>query len=140
MNPMDSPLLAHLPSITPKPDLLDQVLKAIRQAQVRALRIRVSICLAALLAMIGYATINANSLWSELSSSSFIEFAKLTISDPDIMLLNSKDLLLGLLETVPLTSILISLASALCFFGSISLFQSLRHIKHLTRNQPSLFT
>ncbi len=137
---MNPPLLTYLPPVTPTPGLLNQVLEAIRRAQIRSLRIRAGLCITAFLSVTGYAATNANSLWNELTRSSFMEFAKLTISDPDIMLMNGKGLLLGMLETIPLTNILISLTTALCFFGSISLFQSLRHIKHASNNHPSLLT
>jgi hypothetical protein len=62
-----------------------------------------------------------NYLAVEFATSSFSSYASLIVSDGDIALLNSKEFILSLIESLPLTSITLVLTLVFLLLGAINL-------------------
>lgn len=126
------PLLKLLPQPDAPQGLFERVLGAIRTAEIRDIRNRFVASLVGLLAIIGYAAASWSAIWTEIGSSSFVEMLKLAASDPDIVIGNMKELLLGLLETLPLGSITLALIGIFSVVGAIALAKSFRDARRHT--------
>lgn len=124
-----TPLLHNLPPIEPPSHLFEQVLNTIESARVRALYGRMAFVFSALALTIGYAWTHLGDLLVEISTSSFVEFLRLSFSDPDIVLANTKDVALGLLESLPTDFLLTLLISSTLAVGLVYLLQMIHSIR-----------
>ncbi len=120
-------LLTHLAEPKLPTNLLQKILSALERAQLRQLRLRYSLMLSGFATSLGYVAWQWSTISQEISSSSFVEFVRLAISDPDIIASYGQDFFLGLLESLPTGTILV--ISLVIFFlcGAIA-------IRHMTRN------
>lgn len=133
-------VLSRLPPVETPPSLFERVMRAIERVRARRLYARCAFASSALTLSIGYVAVSWSAMLAELSESSFIEFMRLVYSDPDIVLGNVKDLALGVVETLPYVSIVLTLVIAFSLVGIVALADSLRHLRrtrmihHLTLN------
>lgn len=131
------PLLSHLAPLDPPPYLLGQILHTIESVRMRTLYTRVALVVLGFALVTTYIVNDWVNLWAELSTSSFVEFLRLAVSDPDVILTNIKDVLLGLLETLPVDVLLTLLVSSTLAVSLIYLWQIMRDIR---RPRPSFTT
>ncbi len=131
------PLLAHLAPLDPPPHLFNQILNTIASGRMRRLYTRMACVVSGFILVALYAASDWVNLWAELSTSSFMEFLRLTVSDPDVILTNIKDVLLGLLEALPVDVLLTLLVSSTLAVSLIYLWQIMRDIR---RPRPSFTT
>lgn len=119
-------LLSSLPQKPLPPKLASQVIERINQTRLRALRLRAAFSLTSLLVVGGYMLTSWTQLIIDVRTSSFFEFLRLGISDPDLVIRSSQDFSLGLLESLPLEPMLISLLLGFSAIGAINVLQALR--------------
>jgi hypothetical protein len=127
---MASSLLSSLTPVEPPSHLLEQILRAIESARLRVLYTRMVAVFSGLVLVTGYAALNWSSLQAEISTSPFAEFIRLAFSDPDIALANIKDVLLGLLESLPADFLFTLLMGATLAVGFVYLLQITHSIRH----------
>lgn len=125
-----TPLLRNLSPIDPPSHLLGQILEAVESARIRALYTRTIFVFSGLALTIGYTWTHLGDLLTEISTSSFVEFLRLSLSDPDIVLTNAKDVAIGLLESLPTDFLLMLLVSSTLAVGLIYLLQMIHSIRH----------
>ena len=123
--------LLDFPNLEPPADLLDKVVGKIHAARLRQIRVRLALAASALFGSLAYASYQRTVIWTELGQSSFFQFVRLIWSDSDIALANAKDLALGLLETIPVESILLTLVSAFALLVILASASAWRHERHL---------
>lgn len=133
MPPTLVPLFSSAAHIDIPPTILERTLAAIRRARERQARNRVWLALVSCALSLMYAIFNWSAWIEELKTSSFIELIRLTISDPDIMLSHLKDVCLGLLEALPLGSILLGLVILFLVVATIALANSWQNLKQNPR-------
>ena len=133
---MHSPLLNHLPITNPSLDLFTKILQAIQRAQLRQLYVRTALVIAGLFTTIGYALSVWPALLEEVRGSSFFELIRLGVSDPDVMLVNIKDFIFGLLEALPSWTLLAVSLGLFFLIGIVTLVQALRHTRRSTLHFP----
>ena len=126
---MDSDLLSRLPIVETPPSLFVRVMRAIERARTRRLYVRFAFASSVLTLCVGFAIVYRSAIQVELTETSFVEFMRLIVSDPDIVLKNAKDLALGVIETLPYATILLALAIVVCLVGIVALADALRHIR-----------
>ncbi len=130
-----APLFSSAAHIDLPPTILERTLTAIRRARERQARNRVWLALVSCVLSLTYAAFNWSAWIEEIKTSSFIELARLTISDPDIILSHLKDFLLSLLEALPIGSMLLGFVIIFLVVAAISLannWQQLKQNPHLT--------
>ena len=84
--------------------LLEKVLGKVRAAQMRKLRVHLGLALIGVMGSILYVAWNWSVILSEVRQTPFFPLLLLVDSDSDIMFANGKDLVFGLLETIPIES------------------------------------
>ena len=131
------PFLSYLAPLDPPPHLLGQILNTIESVRMRTLYTRVALVVLGFALVTTYAVNDWVNLLAELSTSSFVDFLRLAISDPDVILGNMKDVLLGLLEALPVDALLTLLVSSALAVSLISLVQIMRDLR---RHRPSFTT
>jgi hypothetical protein len=127
---MATSLLSSLAPINPPPHLLEQILRAVESARLRILYARMAAVFSGLVVVAGYTALTWSSLQAEISASPFAEFIRLAFSDPDIALANIKDVLLGLLESLPADFLFTLLMGATLAVGFVYLLQITHSIRH----------
>lgn len=125
-----------LPPIEPPANLLEKILHRIHALRLRSLRRRLLGAAVGIVGSILYTVLNWPALQFELQQSSLFNLLRLFISDPDILFTNLKDLALGLLEIIPLETLLLGLIS--CFF-IIAIAFNMTALRH-ERRSLSIFT
>ena len=129
---MSKTIFSHLFRATERPtpaDLFDRVMAAIQRARLRQAGSRFAIALVGFLASIGYAILNWSTIAAEIQASPFFGFVRLAISDPDIVFANGKDFLFGLLEALPLGTVLLVLLGIFFFISTAVMTDALRHAR-----------
>jgi hypothetical protein len=128
-----------LPVVSMPAELPLRVLRVIHRAQMRRLRAQfVLMCFG--FGMSGtYLVANWSVLLEEWQASSFLDYVSLFISDPDIVFSNVADSIIGLLEALPATLLVVSLVSVAFLFGAFLFGVSIRHFRRLSeRSVPFL--
>ncbi|HWR00020.1 MAG TPA: hypothetical protein VN397_04220 [Candidatus Methylomirabilis sp.] len=123
------PLLSRLPFPETPPSLYERVMHAIDRARTSRLRARFALAVSGFVVSIGAAVASWSAVWTELRESSFVDFVRLAASDPDIVFMNAKDLLLGLAETIPLGTVLLVLLVAFCGVGVAAFADAWRDLR-----------
>lgn len=126
-----STLLAELPSPNVPPHLFEKTCLAIKTAQKNRLKRLTTLLTTGFLLSLAYVTWNWSAFADEFASSSFFELIRLAFSDTDIALAHTHELFWGLLENIPLESLV--LATLMCFLGlgAVTYAASLRnHTRH----------
>lgn len=118
-----------LPEDAAPKDLSDRVLDTLWHTRFRRIRGWMVFAFLALVAIIVYAITQWTLVWYEVAGSSFVEFLRLAVSDPDIIFANTKEYIFGLLEALPLGTLLIVFSSAFCLLGLAVLLSALRHLR-----------
>ncbi|MDP3793849.1 MAG: hypothetical protein Q8R07_03800 [Candidatus Uhrbacteria bacterium] len=119
-------LLQHLPTTDTPPDLLAKILQKIQRARLHQLSIRMVFVAVGLFTTSGYAFSIWQTLLEEMHTSSFFELIRLGVSDPDVMLVNIKDFIFGLLEALPSWTLLAASLGLFFLIGMVTLAQALR--------------
>lgn len=114
------------PTVTPS-GLLEKVMGKIHAVRMKQLRVRLSIAVLGAVGTFYYAAYSWSAIWREIQQSSFIEFLRLATSDSDIALANAKELGLGLLESIPLETVIVTLVCAFALLVMAALVSSIRH-------------
>lgn len=130
---MDHNLLSRLPPVGAPPNLFERVMRAIKRARTRRLRVRFALASSGLGISLAYAVVSWSAVWIELRESSSFEFFRLVVSDPDVVLSHMKDLALGVAETLPFAMIILTLVIVFCLIGSVAIADALRHVR---RSRP----
>jgi hypothetical protein len=110
--------------------LLETILEKIHAARLRQLRARLTFAVFGVLSSVAFALSSRSSIWLELQQSSFIGFLRLAISDSDIAMANAKELGLGLLESIPLETVIVTLVCTFASLLAAAFFFSMRHERH----------
>ncbi|MBU1907519.1 hypothetical protein KKF59_00095 [Patescibacteria group bacterium] len=108
-------IFKHLPPLEPPPDLLQKVLARIHTVRMRRLYAQLSAAAAGTILSLSYIAFSWSAFASQIQESSFLAMLKLLWSDPDIVFSNLTNIVLGLLESIPLDSVILALI--VCFFG-----------------------
>lgn len=108
-------IFKHLPPLEPPSDLLHKILAHIHAIRMRRLYAQFSAAIAGTIFSLAYIFMCWPVLASQIKESSFWAMLKLFWSDPDIAFSNLTNIALGLLESIPLDSIILALI--VCFFG-----------------------
>lgn len=125
-----SSLLKQLSVETPV-GLAESVLMHVREAEIRALHVRIVLSFIGLLASVGAIIFSWSSLLAELAGSSFFNFVRLGFTDGDVLFANIGSIANGMLESFPVLTVLLGLVMLFCLIAFIALLQSLRKITHL---------
>lgn len=133
MPPLLAPLFSSVARIDIPTTLFERTLAAIQRARELQARNRLWVAIVSCALSLTYAIFNWSAWIEELKASSFVELIRLTISDPDIMLSHLKDVFLGLLETLPLGSMLLGLSILFLIVAVIALAHSWQHLKQSPR-------
>ena len=126
----DARLFRSLPSVMPAVGLVERILCAVNYKRRQILRMRLAITLTGLSMGLAYVVYRWTEIWEELGHSSFIEMARLWFTDPDVMLANVNEAVLGALEFIPWGTVTLVLVLLLCAVGSIGFMQALRKNAH----------
>ncbi len=120
--------LLPLPAIQTPPALFERILAAIRRIELQRFRVRLVLCVAGFFGSIGFVVFRTSTVWNELQSTSFFAMLHLMITDPDVFLHNLSDTLYGLLEALPVQSILAFLFVTFFVVAAIAVWQSFRRL------------
>lgn len=113
-------LFTHLALPEPPEDLLNKIMKRIRQEQrPRALKWRFAFFVAMLFGSVIAAIPSFQSARSVLAASGFVQFLSLLFSDTGTVMMYWDSFAAALLESLPIMSITILLAIALTFLKSL---------------------
>ena len=118
--------LPHFQAIEPPPGLFLRVMSRVHVARLRRLWLGLVTIGTAFVSACVLTALSWQAISAEVMSSTFVGYLRLMLSDPDIVLTNLKDFASGLLESLPLQSILIALLFAVLLVGMATLVQSLR--------------
>jgi hypothetical protein len=129
------PLFERVPEPAVPTGLLERVLLAIQQAQIRRIQQRIILAFAGIVASVGYALYYGNLLWNEWRASSFINLLRLAISDPDIVFGSSQEFMLGLIESLPAATIFFVLLAGFLLMGVSVLVIHLLQIRRAALTQ-----
>ena len=138
MNPNSASLFSRLPPVPTVPDLPERILQAVAAAERRRARTTFGIAFAGAFGSVIVAVAYRAAIWTEISSSSFFALLRLVASDPDVAIANVKDVALGLLETLPLGSILVALIAAFCVVGAVGFARTLWKLHRLSPLQQPI--
>ncbi len=119
-------LLQQLPSVEPQKELLDRILSRIYTARIRRIYFRLAFALSGMLAAVALAAIDRSLIGSELRESSLWTLLQLLVSDSDIMLVSLRDVAQGILEMLPLESMILSLLFGCSMLSVLAIFRTLR--------------
>lgn len=121
---------AILAEILSRPDapneLLPKTLAKLHRSLIRQLQLQFAVAFLGTTAVFLYVLRYWKSASSEVSESSFGNLTRLAFSDPDIISVNIKDTLLGLLESLPTTIVLVGLVFLFFLLGTIGLILRFR--------------
>ena len=118
-------LMSHLSEPQVPQGLLSRILQAIDNARIRRLRFGLVSLSGAALTSIGLIVWSRAALLTEVGTSSFGEFVRLALTDPDIVFQNLGSYLNGLLENLPLESLLLGLTAVFMLGAVIRISQAL---------------
>lgn len=135
---MDTVFLPLMPDPELPVGLFERVSGAIQRAQLRRLFGRVVLAVLGFAVSLSYAIFEWTSFWQEASSSSFVEFLRLAVSDPDVVMVHVQDFAIGLLETLPISTIFMVSISAFFCIGAVIAFDALRHARRNPHTHSSL--
>ncbi len=112
-------ILKGIPSVEPRAVLYSNILAKIEKIQVLMARLRLALWSTLVLSTaIGFGY-SYTYLVRELSSSDFFQYLSLVFSDGGIAMLYGKELLLSLVETIPLFSITVVLFGGFVLLGGL---------------------
>lgn len=123
-------LREHLQTPETPPQLEEHIWAQIRQSTLRHIWIEASLAFFATLSLTSYALWSWQSIQQEIHASSLVPFVQLLISNPDIASANLGEATWGIMETVPMYSIvfgLILLLSLICTLGFAFRLRKLHH-------------
>jgi len=121
-----------LPDVGVPPELQTKILTAITAARIRRLRNEFVATGFAFGIVIAAATASISRLVVEIRSSSIVGYLRLLISDSDIVFGNFREYLYGILESLPVGSIVFALTSVLLLLGAVAFLQALMHARRLS--------
>ena len=113
-------------ALNPPQGLFERVMRRIHVARLRQLWFGLGSIAAAFVSSCVLTVISWRAVSAEVMSSSLVGYLRLMVSDPDIMLANLKDFVYGILESLPLQSIILVVLFAFLVVGAATLVQSLR--------------
>jgi hypothetical protein len=125
-------LLLSLPHLTPSEGIPLHVFSRIAESQKKTARIRfVSFTLISFASFTSLIPLTSFAL-GELSESEFYQYLSIIFTDRDILFFAWKDSILGLIESIPLTGITVSLVAVFIFLYSVNLAAKSTHGSLLT--------
>ncbi len=122
--------IAGLPAIPLPEHLAEGVFAAVLEAKIRRLRARLILAGTALVAVLAFAVSAVSSFIEEVKTSSFIDYLRLLVTDSGFVLSHLKEYAQGILEVIPVESILFILLAGLLLLGTIGFAQALYHSSH----------
>lgn len=122
-------LLSHLPPTEVPANLFGRIVQAIAMAELRKRRNRFFLTVTGFASILVYTAFNWSALLTEIMTSSFAEIVRLAISDPDIAAANAHQFLSGLVETLPLGSILLGLTASFSLIAMAAMAKSFLHTR-----------
>jgi len=102
----------------------------IEQVALRRIWMEVSLAALGALGVLSYVYASSSLLQQEIQESSFIQFTRLFVSDPDIFLSNIQESVWSFVETIPMQSILLGLGLSLCAVCFVGFVLRLRQVRH----------
>lgn len=123
-------LQAELRQPAAPPELQAKVITAIKRSLMRQIWIELGLSLVTLIAFMSYLSLIWASLQTELQESPLIPLMRLAWSDPDIIFANLGSSLNGVIESIPLSELLLSLLFLLLVTCTIGFFLRLREARN----------
>lgn len=129
MNPQRP--FAALTPITLPSGLLERVLTFVDQEVVRRLRLQARLTSFLLISSLAYTSFFWSDWMTRLQTSAVADYARLAWSDPDIVLSSIGTFVSGILESLPVSALLLVLLNLTLAVGAIGFIQRMRTLQRL---------
>lgn len=93
----------------------------------RKLRFHLALALCGIVGSILYVLIYWSVVFAEIRRTPFFQLLRLIDTDSDILFANLKDLVLGLLETIPIESLFFGSLALFCLIAVLTVVSTIRH-------------